>query len=63
MTGECNECLVRGCGAWWPYKAERVGLGWFGLVGYREGRWLVEWGGGEEERGPGRWLLRPGTEG
>jgi hypothetical protein len=37
MTGEWNECLVRGCGAWWPYKTERVGLGRFGLVGYREG--------------------------
>jgi hypothetical protein len=42
MTGECNECLVRGCGAWWPYKTERVGLGQFGLMGYREGHWLVE---------------------
>jgi hypothetical protein len=34
-----------------------------GHVGLMEGLWLVEWGGGEEERGPGRWLLRPGTEG
>jgi hypothetical protein len=26
---------VRGYGAWWPYKSERVVLGRFGLVGYR----------------------------
>jgi hypothetical protein len=37
ISREWNECPVRGCGAWWPYKSERVGLGWFGLVGYREG--------------------------
>jgi hypothetical protein len=53
ISGEWNECPVRGCGAWWPYKSERVGLGRFGLVGYREGS---GWGREAVERvqgGPG----------
>jgi hypothetical protein len=44
---------VRGCGAWWPYKSERVVLGWFGLVGYRGVLWLGSKGGGESEREAG----------
>jgi hypothetical protein len=36
MIGEWNVCQVRGCGAWWPYKSERVVLGQFRIVGYRE---------------------------
>jgi hypothetical protein len=33
MIREWNMHQVRGCGAWWPYKSERVALGRFGLVG------------------------------
>jgi hypothetical protein len=32
-------------------------------VGYGEEHWLAESGAGEEERGPGRCLGRPGIEG
>jgi hypothetical protein len=54
---------VRGCGAWWPYKSERVALGRFGLVGHRGGAlvgWLGQWRGCEGSRGC---LGRLGTEG
>jgi hypothetical protein len=43
MTEEWNECLMRGCGAWGPYKTERLGLGRFGLWG--------PWGGSGWGRG------------
>jgi hypothetical protein len=63
MTGDWNVCQVRGCGAWWPYKSERVVLGRFRIVGYREVLWLGTKGSGESERGPGGALMEKGDEG
>jgi hypothetical protein len=57
MTEEWNECLVRGCGAWGPYKTERVGLGRFGLVGLMGRLWLGKRDGGEGPGGPGSVLV------
>jgi hypothetical protein len=47
------------CGPIFRGELEYVSLG---HVGAREVFWLVEGGGGGDERGPGRWLLRPGSE-
>jgi hypothetical protein len=54
---EWNECPERGCGAWWPYKSERVGLGRFGHVWLMGRLWLGNRGGGEGPGGPGSALV------